>query len=198
MYVMLLQKFLLTNTRLSLISRKWLEIAKAFEEKWQFPNCFATMDGKHLTSFHSIHSGSTYYNYKGFRSVVLLALVDAISICRQVCICQQWLSRSFKWWDRFMKCIDLQSHDHKFSNFLDPSPPPHLSNANESFLIDSQRQDSLPHVFIIYSFIYSIIYLFIYLFIYSLFNVDIKCHWHWLNAIVNRFSEWNLERVLTF
>ena len=181
MYVMLLQKFLLTNTRLFLISRKWLEIAKAFEEKWQFPNCFATMDGKHLTLFQSIHSGSTYYNYKGFRSVVLLALVDAISICRQVCICRQW---SIKWWDRFMKCIDLQSHDHKFSNFLiRVHPHTFQMQINLPLLILSGKTPFrmcllfihlVIHLFT-YLFIYFFIYLFIYLFIYSLFNVDIKC-----------------------
>ena len=40
------------------------------------PNCFNAMDGKYVALFHPIHSGSTYYNYKEFKDIVLLALVD--------------------------------------------------------------------------------------------------------------------------
>ena len=49
----------------SVTAEKWLEIAKAFEEKLQLFNCFGAMDKNHVALFHSIHSGcSTYYNYK--------------------------------------------------------------------------------------------------------------------------------------
>ena len=34
------------------------------------------MDGKHISLFHSKGSGSEYYNYEGFFSLVMLALVD--------------------------------------------------------------------------------------------------------------------------
>ena len=35
------------------------------------------MNRKHAALFHPIDSGSAYCNYKGFNSIVLLALVDA-------------------------------------------------------------------------------------------------------------------------
>ena len=35
------------------------------------------MNRKHVALFHPIDSCSTYFNYKGFNSIVLLALVDA-------------------------------------------------------------------------------------------------------------------------
>ena len=56
---------------------KWLSVAKKFEEKWQFPNCVGSIDGKHVPLINPFNSGSTYFNYKRFFSIVLLALVDA-------------------------------------------------------------------------------------------------------------------------
>ena len=56
---------------------EWLKISKEYEEKWNFPNCFGAADGKHITLFQPAKSGSTFYNYKGFYSVVLMALVGA-------------------------------------------------------------------------------------------------------------------------
>ena len=29
--------------------QEWIQIAKQFEEKWNFPDCLGTMDGKHIT-----------------------------------------------------------------------------------------------------------------------------------------------------
>ncbi|XP_026316170.1 putative nuclease HARBI1 [Hyposmocoma kahamanoa] len=57
--------------------QEWLHVANSFEEKWNFPNCLGSIDGKHVAIQKPIDSGSEYYNYKGFYSVVLLAIVDA-------------------------------------------------------------------------------------------------------------------------
>ena len=53
---------------------EWLKIALEFEEKWQFPNCIGTVDGKHLVIQPPTDSGSHYYNYKHTHSVVLMAV----------------------------------------------------------------------------------------------------------------------------
>ena len=55
---------------------KWLEIANQTQDRWQFPNCFGAADGKHIMIMHPQDSGSDFYNYKGFFSIVLLAVVD--------------------------------------------------------------------------------------------------------------------------
>lgn len=46
-----------------------------FEKRWNFPNCLGCLDGKHIRVQCPSKSGSLYYNYKDFFSVVLLALV---------------------------------------------------------------------------------------------------------------------------
>lgn len=56
---------------------EWKLIADDYKNMWQFENCLGSIDGKHVAIKKPPGSGSYYYNYKGFHSVVLLALVNA-------------------------------------------------------------------------------------------------------------------------
>jgi len=55
----------------------WVKIANDFYLRTQFPNCIGAVDGKHVRIKMPMGSGSLFYNYKHFFSILLLALVDA-------------------------------------------------------------------------------------------------------------------------
>lgn len=57
--------------------QRWLEFAKQFHDRTQFPNCLGAVDGKHIRFKMPPNSGSNYYNYKSYFSTVLMAVVDA-------------------------------------------------------------------------------------------------------------------------
>lgn len=53
----------------------WKEVAKGFSQRWNYPLCLGSLDGKHVRIARPPNSGSLYYNYKGFYSIILFALV---------------------------------------------------------------------------------------------------------------------------
>jgi hypothetical protein len=58
-------------------SDDWRKVADGFSTRWDFQHCLGALDGKHVAIRCPRNGGSLYYNYKGFHSIVLMALVDS-------------------------------------------------------------------------------------------------------------------------
>ena len=54
----------------------WKAITARFEEVWNFPHVLGAADGKHIRIECPKLTGTFYHNYKGFFSMVLLAVCD--------------------------------------------------------------------------------------------------------------------------
>ena len=50
----------------------WRKIASDFYSKWNGPHCIGALGGESIAIICPFRSGSLYYNYKGFFSVVLV------------------------------------------------------------------------------------------------------------------------------
>lgn len=55
----------------------FLKVAEEFYKYANFPNCLGAVDGKHIRIINPDYSGSNFFNYKKFFSIVLMAAADS-------------------------------------------------------------------------------------------------------------------------
>jgi len=58
---------------------EWRQVANQYYQKWNFLHTCGSIDGKHIACKAPPKTGTQYYNYKGFFSIILFAMVDAAS-----------------------------------------------------------------------------------------------------------------------
>ena len=127
-------------------NEKWLSVAKEVEEKWQFPNCVRTIDGKHVPLINPFNSGSTHFNYKRFFSIALLALVNTnykflyVNVGGQGRISDGGVFKNSELYDLLV---------NGEINLPDSRQLPDLSNLNDSFLVESNRESEVSYIVVV-------------------------------------------------
>jgi hypothetical protein len=70
-------QFLFISFQFPTTEGEQIQVGNEFERKWDFPNCLGAVDGKHVKITAPRGSGSFYWNYKGFNSLVLMSIANA-------------------------------------------------------------------------------------------------------------------------
>jgi len=72
-----LKQFILSINSKGPSKEEWDVIVDEFKKEWDFPNCLGAIDGKHVKIQAPANSGSVFFNYKNYFSLVLLGTCDA-------------------------------------------------------------------------------------------------------------------------
>lgn len=62
---------------------QWKRISQRSESLWNLPNCIGSLNGKHIRIEKLPNTGSSDFNYKAYRSIVLLACSDTLMVFLQ-------------------------------------------------------------------------------------------------------------------
>ena len=127
--------------RLPDTTEEWEIIDYETRRLWQYPNCIVATDGKHIAIIHPSNSGSEFYNYKGFFSIVLLAIVDYdYKFVFTDVGCQGRISDGGVYRNSFFYRATQE-------NLLELPPDKPLPVSNNPYY-DSQNTEPMPYVFL--------------------------------------------------
>ena len=57
--------------------QEWQQVADQFGARWQFHHALGALDSKHIAIRCPKNAGSLFFNYKGYHSIVFMAVMDA-------------------------------------------------------------------------------------------------------------------------
>ncbi|XP_054263766.1 uncharacterized protein LOC128987093 [Macrosteles quadrilineatus] len=127
----------------------WLRIAQEFNSRANVPNCLGSVDGKHIRIVKPAHSGSLFYNYKKYFSLILMAVTDAnykfifIDVgsygkCNDSTVFQETV------FHQRVEADTLDLPEDKPISSLNPVPVPFLFLADDAFALS--RRVMCPYV----------------------------------------------------
>ncbi|XP_051996795.1 uncharacterized protein zgc:113227 isoform X1 [Xyrauchen texanus] len=67
-------------------SRKLVEMADCFEDRWKVPQCVGVIDGSHIPIIAPEENPRDYFNKKGWHSIVIQAVVDGEGLFWDLCV----------------------------------------------------------------------------------------------------------------
>ena len=117
----------------------WKRIKKGFRKRWHFPNCIGALDGKHVSIQKPGGSATLFWNYKGYFSLVLLALVDAnykftmVDIGEYGSNVDSNVFKASEFGEKFMEHKLNIPELKRLPNFPEEGPMPHVIVADEAF-----------------------------------------------------------------
>lgn len=116
-------------------AEQWTRIADDFMDRWQIPNTLGALDGKHVACKCPTGSGSLYFNYKKYYSVVLLALVDADYKFIWADIGGRGAASDSQLWNMSDLKATIENTDENLLNLPAPRPVPHDNTDIPFFII---------------------------------------------------------------
>ena len=121
---------------------EWQNITDQTNSRWRFSNCYTVVDRKHVGIICPPHSGSKFYSYKCFYSIILLALVDYdYKFLVAEVGCQGRLSDG----GVYRNCSFYSALKKNKLNLPDTQPLPQSSDPYWKF---HQENDKMPIVFV--------------------------------------------------
>ena len=124
-------------------NEEWEDIAQMFHDRWNLPHVIGALDGKHVRITKPAKSGSLYYNYKHFYSIILFAMVDADYCFRYVDVGAEGKSADSTLWKFSQFFRDLTHKDNPLGLPEPTEFPGYRGKLNYYFVADDAFEMSL-------------------------------------------------------